>query len=537
MNHNFFAFLCFLLALSSLQGTTLATLTSNPAKFRRLYDAVTDQGQIVLQKDSVGFFVNVDFAYNPDDASDSEAADPDIGAMSIALYTSETILSESCLQFSDYNCTEFECYAYTQRAKVYLPYFVAEGHLATSSVYLDYNYWYLENEAVIATTCTQNTYSPYGSDRYGILGLGQNTTQSNFIDSTLFSITLERDASSGTLLFESNSNITESSTFVATLTASANWHIDASDATITIDDTETSFSGKIIFDLDATEIGFPSSLYQSIIDNFQSANPEVGGCTSETYQPSCGYNGKIKDLKTITLTVQGQNIDIPSTVYVQGYTDGETDIDGTITLNFRSLDPTYTDYSYVTETYSNYIILDQNFLSYYYAEFSGSFEDYTVTLQTIYSNDDGDSGCPTWVYIVGGVGGFFVLSLFTCCICGCIKRRRDKRRAACKRVFQTEPIVNETDQTGLVNNDQVASNLPYPAQNNYYYPPPVYAYNQNGNYQYPQQFQQPTQPAHAYGNMPGYTYIPQTGAYPYLPPGQGQVTGQLPYGQSGQNNQ
>ena len=536
MNHTFIAVISFLLALSSLQGITLATPASNSAKFRQLYEAVTENGQIILQKDDIGFFVNVDFAYNPDDASDSDAYDSDIGAMSLGLYTSQTILSQSCLQFYEYECSQFSCSAYTQKAKVDLPYFVAEGHYAEAPVYLDYSNWELNNYAVIATTCTGNPYYPYGSSRYGIVGLGFNTSQSNFIGGTTFSITLQRDASSGILLFDSNTNVTESesATFVASLSASSNWHIDASDTTITIEDSIIDFSGKIIFDLDATEIGFPSSIYQIIIDSIQTANPELGGCTNEYYLPSCGYNGKIKHLKTIKLTVQGQEIKIPPTVYVQGCTDGDAEIDSTITLNIRALDNTYSDYSYVAENYANYIILDQNFLAYYYAEFEANDDEYTVTLQTLYGKHE-SSDWPVWAYIVAGIGGFFVLSLFTCCICGCIKRRRDRRRAACKKVFQTGPVVNSSDQVSLVNNDQVADgNVNYPAQNNYYYPPPTYSYNQNGNYQYPQQFQQPT---HAYGNMPGYTYIPQTGTYPYLPPGQGTGQAQLPYGQSNQGNQ
>lgn len=551
MNHNFLGFFCLLFAISSLQLITEATSLSNPTKLRLLNGAVTSQGRIALQKDTVGFYVNVDFAYNPDDASDSDADDYDMGAMSLALYTSQTVLSQSCFDFYEYQCSEFDCTPYTSAtSRVDLPYFIAHGYSARSIVYLDYGNWALNNDAIIATTCTGNPDYSIGSYRYGVLGLGLNTTQSNYLNGTVFSIQLDRYGDSGTLLFDRNYTITDAASYAASLTASSNFHIDASDTVISIDDTQSTFSGKIIFDLDADAIGFPSSVYQDVLDNLQSANANLF-CGTDTYMPQCTYTGKVKHLKSIFITVQNTNIEIPPTVYLQNQTDRHAKIDGTVTLNIRSLDSSETGYSYVTPLYENYMILDQNFLSYYYAEFSQNGDYGSVTIWPIYPDNSDSDGCPVWVYIVSGIGGFFFLSLTICCICGCIKRRRDRRRAANKRVFQTDANINAEDQGSLMNNDQGAAGLPYPAQNNYYYPPPAYSYAQNGGYNNggysqqqfqnpPQQVQNPQQqyqnPPHAYGNMPGYTYIPQHGQqesrYPYLPPAQG-------YQQQGfdQNNQ
>lgn len=483
-----------------------------------LWSPVTKEGQIDLQKDSMGFYVSVDFQENPSDASDSDAYDPSIGIMSLALYTSHTILSNSCLQFNQYPCDSYGCSPYPSwPSDINLPYFIADGYLVNAQVYLDYNNWILNNYAILANSCPSNTSYPYGSSRYGVLGLGFNSSRTNFINSSVFSINLDRSGVSGTLLFASNSDITSSSKNVATFTADSNWHISAKEMTIKVGDLELSLTTRIIFDLDADAIGLPLSIYQEFLTNFQDANPDVP-CNNANYKPTCSYNGRIGDLKNIKMTIQGQKIELPPTLYIEDQTDADVSIDSSFTLNFKALDSSLTDESYVTPEYENYIIFDQNFLSFYYAEFSAIDTGYTIDLYTQYDTS-ASTDSPVWPYIVGGIAGFFLLALTICCICACVKKRRQRRRAT-RRVIQSAND-NPTDRAPLVVNDQAINNNYQP---NAYYPP--YNYHQNIYSGYPQQNQA------SYGHLPGYTYIPQqAGSYPYLPPAQGQV-----YGNMGQNN-
>lgn len=417
---------------------------------------VTTHGNVTLNKDNYGFYVNVDFSDNINQASDSEGYDPSLAHVSLALYTSKTILTYSCLGFSSYYCQSYGCSESINYAPtLILPDFqVTSGYLATAEVFLDYDSWSLKTFATIATSCFSYQNSSYGSQRYGIVGLGINDTEaiSNFDVARTFYISVAQDLFSGTLLFGSDPHgVVTSNPKVGTLTSTAEWQINSATVLITIKDAVISATVSAIFDLNANGLGFPSSVFGELLSNFED---QAGvNCLSQIYLPICYYTGKIKDLPTITLSIQGVSIDLPPTLYVVGNPDEDTSVEQ-ITLNFRSLDPTYTGNNYVTSDFESYIIFDQTFLSFYYAEFAYNNANPTVTLYSPFSSSI------IWPYITGGVVGLVIIIIVIAC---CIKRRRNKRRLAQGR--SNNPNLNGLNQSEEVPLAQV--NIPSAAVVNY----------------------------------------------------------------------
>lgn len=495
------------------------------------YDYVTKSGSVTINKDTNGYYVNADLSYNYNDASDSEGYDSDIAQMMLALYTSQTMFSSYCLDFNYYYCSSYGCSEYTWESTTasYPSFDVLTAYPASANLYLDYGNWELNSNAIIASSCSNDIYYNYGTNRSGILALGVNNTLNNFINTSMFSISLARDGSSGTLQFYSNEDVVSSSAYTGQLYTTEDWQVAPTSVYITLGSNFISTTAGLIFDINSPGIGLPQFVFDDIIEDIETT-ADIS-CTSDTYSPICYYSGDISDLPTITLNIQGVDIAIPPTVYVQDATDDDTYVDQ-MTLNFRLVDSGESGYNYVTETFSGYIILDSSFMSYYYTEFSYNGGSPTITIYSPYTSNI------IWPFIVGGVLGFVVIVFIVCC---CIRKRKNRlaQQAAARLIVVNEGI-NTSDQAPLVANQ---ANLPYPAQNypaqnypaqnypapqhNQAYPPqnyPPYGYDpQQGNYGYPQF---PNQPAPYTGNGFGAGNV-QPGQYTgnYMPPQQGQFYG------------
>lgn len=480
---------------------------------RRFLDTyVTKNGNITLQKDSYGFYFEVDLSDHPSDASDS-AYDPYKVNMTVGLYTSQTLLSsQPCLNYNTYDCSNYQCYNYTWATSLDFPYLSMQGFLVETRMYLDYSNWHLVYYANVANYCFSQRESTFGSYRYGIVGLGWNYTENNYnnylsSDIIIISIYLNQNATSGTLLFGIDSNIRANSSYIATLSADVEFHVNATYFFLSVGSSTISFNAKLIFDLDSDAIGLPYTIYNDVLQYLQTYSVS---CVNTTYyKPLCLYAGNLTDLPTITLELQGFAIPIPPQIYVQDFSTLVSYYLGGshFALNFKGLSSSFYDESYVTPAFENYVILDQNFMSYYTTQFTGSpsTNNYTISIYNPNpTSSPNSSGSQTWIYIVAGsvVGAIIIIGI--ACYC-CKRSKRIRRQRNGNKIVSVEEPSEANIREPLNNTQQ--DNTQY--QYNMY--PPNYPQNIQGQY-----IPQP------YGNQPG---MPQPGAYPYNPQAQWQGYG------------
>lgn len=430
----------FLATLIYLTASTLALSFPNPfsqPKPALLSLYAPQSGIVPLYRDNSGFFSYIDINSFSSDASDT-APNPQTVPMMLGLYTSKTVFINNCLDFSPYNCTNPICnpFSWVNESKS-LPYFTVEGYQADALAFLDYSYWSLWDYALIGTSCTSNASSAYANTRLGVLGLGSGPgANSNYLNIESVSIYLEKDLTQGYLYFGRNRSLYDTGVRSIVLNSEGNWHVYGEGSELRVNNHTLYMNVNVIFDVGSDMMGFPLAIYKRLMKFLAE---ESISCPDDVYtRPVCNYTGAIEDLPNITLHIQYENIKIVPEIYVQS--TANTTVNGsTITLNLRALSPKLSGESYVTEDYRDYIILDMNFMSYYYLTFLGD----TVTINVagpmpavVPSESDLSS-----IYIVAGCLGFVVIAIIGGC---CYAYRRKKRRVLIpgKTSFFTESLIS-----------------------------------------------------------------------------------------------
>jgi len=371
MNKNLIIFLCLVLINSAFGAIQTNSFKLQDSKL----------GTVTIYKDHVkGFHIFADFKY------DYPTGVPNFGnytyPMHLGLYTSTTLLPKNCLAFNTYDCSQWSCSTSSSEFALDYLYFTASGLASFTQVYIDYSKWILQfyTWALSPNTCLSNQTNYDGASVNGIIGLGVNSkNRFNFINETIFSIYLNKNLSGGQLLFREDLNYAASTTPIAVFLANSNWEIGHWEKKTWQGFNElqvvgskkvysTEIFSKVIFDLNADAIGFPSNQYAYLIKTLQVHGVLCVG--AGLYRPTCLYAGEISDLPTITI-VNGTNantIQIPPEIYVQN-TSSSSNVQK-ITLNLRALGNDLTGYNYVSSSYKDYyIILDANFMRYYYTVF------------------------------------------------------------------------------------------------------------------------------------------------------------------------
>jgi len=384
---------------------TLASITKNGSIINYPFLSKpqgSNTSVVSIRKDERGFFVEADFIYDgPEEAGDQQKAYPVL----LGLYTSQTLLASTCSKFSHYDCDSFSCYPFDETAISY-PYFTAKGVYATALAYVDYSRWRLSSDAILADSCGPEGVS-FGSGAYGILGMGiDGDSDYNFIGSSVFSIYLKEDLLSGLLIFKKDMSYATSSIPVAVILTDKNWQAQMN-GKIQIEQYEYSISSKLIFDINADAIGFPSDQYFTILENLSNFGVFCKGDTSS--RPNCDYNGNISDLPNINLINGTVRIPIAPQIYVQD--GGNTENVTSIVLDMRAIGTNYSEKAFVTDDFSNTIILDAKFMSYYYTVFEGATNK-TSDKVTIYYTDYSPHNPPkdyTWIYVLIAVTIIMIL--------------------------------------------------------------------------------------------------------------------------------
>ena len=332
--------------------------------------------------------------------------------MMLALYSSITLLAENCLSFSPILASEDQNSLVNDIFNLDYPYFtVKSGFSSPFQIDLSSNYPNDQEDAIVATSCSQQGPSAYGSESFGLLGMGiDNNALNNNSTLALFSIYLDGPEQNGKLFFTTDFSNTQSHTPVSTLTADADWHVfGVSSLKIGPVSYHTS-STNLIFDINSNMIGLPLKIFETVISSLESVSSVT--CPANTYSnPTCTYPGHIVNLPNIVIGVEAEQIVIPPVVYA---TSGTAN---TVSFNLRGLNSNMSDINYITPSYNSYIILDSNFMSYYYTVFAASPNGGTITLYAALQTEDNTS---TIVFIVLG---FIVLLIFLISRCGCKKKK------------------------------------------------------------------------------------------------------------------
>jgi len=392
------------------------------ANLRYLSNEISECGSVPLSKDNSGFYATVYLDSDNNLKSYTSTRTYEVPVI-LSLYTSKTLLVESCLGFEYYDCDFYSCIPYkTKTHTIDFPYFTERGYSAFANVYLDYNYWKLNNLAAIAVDCNSSGVYPLGSKKYGIIGLGiEDEARHNFLKPAIFSITINKEASEGYLLFRKDLSKAVTSTPNAVLKANGKWEVNVH--RIQIKDKLIDVDLNLIFDLNADCIGLPFEIFQRVL-SFLSKEKSFT-CTSDYYRPNCTYNGPIKHLPDLFVHASNISIKIPPQLYVKDAGNDEENKNWII-LNLRGLNHLFPNQAYTTPSYDNFIILGYPFMSHYYSVFEQvSSEEYSITLYEANYSEKNSS------WILALIGPLTVVIMFILCWigCHCLSKHNDSRQA------------------------------------------------------------------------------------------------------------
>jgi len=394
------------------------------------------------------FYVEVNFHSKNDNLNllrNSSQNDKLKKRMMLFLYTSETMLPQHCMDFLLYDCKQFSCQENLgKNLSISFPYFNASGHEATALINLG-NFWQLNAKALRSTYCYGGLLYYYGLGTYGSIGFGfKGSGRTNFRDRyPLFSIYLNQNGAQGELSSSKNLNKAQSSTPLAVLNSTENWHIfgvedlQVGDIFIDLNRSIT----QIIFDINRDTLVFPSYIFRRLLRALEKGqNPIKCPQTPFTrlYRPQCSYHGELKDLPNITLFINGQKLSIPLSDYVDSPEDYDRN-QGFMILNLSAGNNT----AKIPETllmkqYENSIILDQHIMRRYYTVFNGSDCTIEFYLAKHDQSEDDSHGIRVFAVILG-VGGLILFLVGIGCCVKYICRRDHNKYDNSTILLQEEP--------------------------------------------------------------------------------------------------
>lgn len=383
---------------------------------------VTSSGIIDLKKESSSssaFYVEADLAYyNRDSNSSSYNSSSDTVKMMVSLTTDQTIVATNCLNFRNYDCSKYNCNLYSWQQSIDFPYFSAQTIPADGYIFLDYNNWGLmKTYLYIAKQCyTRYDSSFISSDMYGVLGLGAASTggKTDFTSSAVFSVSIEPDLTRGKLVFKKDpATYAQASEPIYRINSNSTWQTIFSGGSIGLPNYSVSImSGNMMFDINSDAIGLPYDVYVLFMKYFNMTSGVQ--CGSDQYRPICSFNGKIEDLPNVTLSFSGHSLNIPSKIYATALNEGSS-----FYLNFKVIGPGFSGKSYVTSPYMDSIILDANFMSYYYTVFDAATGNNIISLYL--SKDIQSNNNAWWILLLAAIA---VVLAGLCIFCAKKKKRK-----------------------------------------------------------------------------------------------------------------
>jgi len=346
----------------------------------------TSSGIIELKKDSnefSGFYVEADLYqsnYSLSNTSVSRSDPAETLKMMISISNNKSMVATKCFSFTPYDCAKYGCSPLDNPFELDNPSFVALTNTAGGEIYLDETYWSLTSKILyVATSChtdDSTTDASIGAGRAGVLGLGTGDGgELNYKSTRRFSVYIKPDLSEGKILFNNDTSYAGSSEALVTFIANSTWQVKIEKGKFEVNGYSFDIDGlgNLMFDINSDAIGLLQPYLTLLINNF--ALPLGIRCNDDDYRPFCYYTNpskKVKDLPDITLWVNNANISIPWTVYASPVNSSA------FYLNFRGLGTHSSGHAYVNPAFFGSVILDANFMSYYYTVFDGTLPGYNA---------------------------------------------------------------------------------------------------------------------------------------------------------------
>jgi len=405
------------------------------------FDLVSNEEGIVQQQP--GVYVNVLFDKQTN-GSGSLDFNKYGGTMMMSLYSSKTMLipsGEKCLDFEAYNCTTHTCIINKDQSDsfAYTDFSVTGGFEGNATVLIEKNYWSLNHSVLWATDCeSYKNRDDFGEDIDGILGLGiEGDAITNFpthqtYDSimggsetittgkpAIFSFFLNDDGKYGQLIFQADMDKVKTTTPVVTFSSDLNWHVSGVTG-VQVGNTVFPLTTKLIFDINSEALGFPLETYKKVVKAIQDSVKDLECPADINYQPQCKYSGKMENLPTLYINVMDSvHEDQVITLYPETYAKQVKEMDlpsDKIVLNIRGIssDVNVKNQSYVTEGYSNYVILDQHVMGYYYTVFdtARTKQEDPLTIKMYLANHGNSSKALITVIVCTVIGLIVGLSIY-----------------------------------------------------------------------------------------------------------------------------
>jgi len=452
-----------LLAFLCLQAQAFSLFEARFMRNTIMNAHASSTGIIELKKDSHSFYVEADlntFPFNSGNSSNltnttvssKNGLDrSDSVRFMISIPNDDSMAATNCLSFDYYECSKYRCYEYSWAKTIDFPGFTATTKAVGAYIYLDYFYWGLTtSDLYLAQSCyTGDSSSRVGYNRYGVLGLGTGN-KDNFISSIIFSIYIEPHLQKGKLLFMKDESYAQTNGPLYTLNTNSTWQLSFSSGYIELPSYAVGISyGNLMFDINSDAIGLPFDVY-SLFINYFTYTQGVLRCNAGKYKPTCYSSIKVEDLPEVTLSFNSYKISIPPKIYATPieYKNGEY----SFSFNFKGTDQSFSGKSYVTPAFQRSVILDANFMSYYYAVFDATSGSNVIYIYPSI-NVGPKSNNALWI-AAGAAGAIFVIAGLLYCCCAKKKRKIPDTNSTTAAPLNVTNDAFNTIQAPLIYNQQ-----------------------------------------------------------------------------------
>jgi hypothetical protein len=363
--------------------------------------------------------------------------------MAISLFNSHVFVSNCPSVFKYFNCSEFpdSCVPFPRVSYgADYPFFSVWGYRILLNMSLG-NYGRGNKvKAFYPSVCTRN---PFGeNDVVGSVGFSLN--ESNYFnfdtENSRFSVYLKRDESDGELLFGDDSDLRTEDPPLRMMGVTKNWELLIEEVYLL--DSQFQFSGKAIFDINSDFIGLPTIVYDKLIGDLKQRFNFV--CDPQILQPNCSYTRDLSSLPSlIIMPALGSNpVVIPPSLYLNKLDNNLYQI------LFVSLttNPIFGHQMFVTETYSNDIVLGAPFFRHYYTVFNYVDPKNPEIDFYFYSKSaEEDSGISAWGIVGIVLGALLIIGIIVGSVYA-FRKSRDRKRQ--------ETLVNPETRANYVSYNQ-----------------------------------------------------------------------------------
>jgi len=300
--------------------------------------------------------------------------------MMISLYTNNSYLispfADECNEFGFYDCnSDPKCKITNLTSTIQDPFLLLEGNITYVSVDLDNQHLHnSEMQFLYVDKCIRNHVEDTFNFVSGSIGLGTGgANRKIFTQDPSFSIYMNSDGQEGELIFGLDTSKIADYSSMTLFYSTNNWEIPIEASINAHAGSEktnhtSNFTGTIIFNINACYIGFPSSLFNTVLQWLSlykfKCQPQAN---LSTIPYTCDYKGDPLNLPSITITdnLDASSIRIGPEIYLRKIAENTYDF-LIVQLESKNMSG---DYSKTQKYEENVIMLGVPFMKWHYLYF------------------------------------------------------------------------------------------------------------------------------------------------------------------------